>query len=66
MYMDDIKIFAKKEKEPETLTRTIRIYSQDRGMGFVREKCIILIMKNGNRQLTDKIEQANQESKRTV
>ena len=38
MYMDDIKIFAKNEKELETLVQTIRIYSQDIGMEFGIEK----------------------------
>ena len=38
MYMDDIKIFAKNEKELETLIRTVRIYSQDIGMEFSIEK----------------------------
>ena len=32
--MDDIKLFAKNEKEQETLIQTISIYSQDIGMGF--------------------------------
>ena len=36
MYMNDVKLFAKKknEKELETLIHTIRIYSQDIGMEF--------------------------------
>ena len=38
MYMDDIKLFAKNEKELETLIHTIRIYSQDIGMKFGIEK----------------------------
>ena len=29
MYMDDIKLFAKNEKELETLIPTVRIYSED-------------------------------------
>ena len=32
MHMDDIKLFAKYEKEPETVIHTVRIYSQDIGM----------------------------------
>ncbi len=32
MYMDDIKLFAKNEKELETLIQTVRIYSQNIGM----------------------------------
>ena len=46
MYMDDIKLFAKNEKELETLIHTIRIYSQDIGMEFGIEKCVLLVMKN--------------------
>ena len=34
MYMDDIKLFAKNEKELETLIHAVRIYSQDLGMEF--------------------------------
>ena len=34
MYMDDIKLFTKNEKELETLIHTVRIYSQDIGMEF--------------------------------
>ena len=38
MYMDDIKLFATKEKELETLIHAVRIYSQDIGMEFGIEK----------------------------
>ncbi len=29
LYMDDIKLFAKNEKELETLIHSVKIYSQD-------------------------------------
>ena len=61
MYMDDIKLFAKNEKELETLIHTIRIYSQDIGMEFGIEKCALLVMKSGKRHLTDGIELPNQD-----
>ena len=32
--MDDIKLFAKNEKELETLIHAVRMYSQDIGMAF--------------------------------
>ena len=32
MYLDDTKLFAKNEKEIETLIHAVRIYSQDTGM----------------------------------
>ena len=34
MYMDDIKLFAKNEKELEILIQALRIYSDDIGMEF--------------------------------
>ena len=34
MYMDGIKLFAKNEKELETLKQVVTIYSQDLGMEF--------------------------------
>ena len=46
-YMDDIKLFAKNEKELETLIRAVRIYSQDIGMEYGIEKCAMLVMKSG-------------------
>ena len=49
MYMDNIKLFAKNEKELETLTQTIRMYSQDTGMDFSIEKCALLILRSGKR-----------------
>ena len=60
MYMDDIKLFAKNEKEMETLIRTVRIYSQDIGMEFGIEIYAMLVMKSGKRHMTDGMELANQ------
>ena len=57
MYMDDIKLFAKNEKELETLIHAVRIYSPDIGMEFCIEKCAMLLMKSGKRYLTDGLEQ---------
>ena len=54
--MDDIKLFAKNEKELETLIQTIRIYSKDIGMEFRIEKCALLIMKNRKREAAEGIE----------
>ena len=46
MDMDDIILFAKNEKELETLIYAIRIYSQDIRMEFGIEKCAMLVMKS--------------------
>ena len=53
MYMDEIKLFAKNEKELETLIHAEGIYSQDIGIEFGIKKCTMLIMKSGKRHLTD-------------
>ena len=43
--MDHVKLFAKNEKEQETLIQTVRMHKQDIGMEFGFEKCAMLIMK---------------------
>ena len=60
MYIDDIKLFAKNEKELETLIQTVRIYSQDIGMEFGIEKCTMLVMKSDKQQMTERVELPNQ------
>ena len=47
MYLDDIKLFAKYEKELENLIHAVRIYSQDIEMEFGIENCTMLVMKSG-------------------
>ena len=66
MYKDDIELFAKNEKELETLVYAVRIYSKDIGMEFGIEKSAMLVMKNGKRHLTDKMELLNQEGIRKL
>ena len=65
MYMDDIKLFTKDEKELETLIQTMRIYSQDIRMEFGIEKYVIPRMKSRS-QITEEIELLNQERVRTL
>ena len=57
--MDDIKLFAKNEKELETLIHEVRIYSQDIGMESDREKCAMIVMKSVKRHMTDGMELPN-------
>ena len=66
MYMDDIKLFAKKCKELETLIHAVRIYNQDIGMESGIEKCAMLVIKSGKRHLTDGMELPNQDKIRTL
>ena len=66
MYMNDIKLLAKNEKELETLINAVRIYSQDIGMEFGIEKCAMLVKKSGKRHITDEMELPNQDKIRTL
>ena len=66
MYMEDIKLFAKNEKELETLIHAVRIYSHDIGMEFGIGKCAMLVMKSGKRHLTEAMELPNQDKTRTL
>ena len=61
--MEDIKLFAKNEKELETLIHAVRIYSQDIGTEFGIEKCA---MKSGKRHITDGMELPNHDKIRTL
>ena len=55
LYIDDIKVFAKNEKELETLIQTVRICSQNIGIQFGIEKCAMLEMKSSKRHKTEKL-----------
>ena len=56
MCIDEIKLFAKNEKELETLIQPVRKQSQ---IISDIEKCAMLIIKNGKRQITEGIEPPN-------
>ena len=50
----------------EALIQAVDIYSKDIGMEFGKEKCAMLIMKSGRRQMTEVIEQPNKRKIRTL
>ena len=60
MYMDEIKVLAKRWKQLKTSIQTIRIYKQGIGMEFDIKWYAMLIMKSGKRQIIGGIEQPNQ------
>ena len=66
MYIDDIKLFAKNEKEQEILICAVRICSQNIGIEFGVEKCAMLVMKSGKRHQTGRMELPNQHMIRTL
>ena len=47
LFMDDLKLFGKNEKEIETLMNTVRIFSNDIRMEFGISKCGVLMIKRG-------------------
>ena len=66
MDMDDIKLFAKNEKQLETLIHAVRIYSRDIGMEFGIEKYAMHVMKSSKRHMTDGMELPNHDKIRTL
>ena len=66
MNMDDKKLFAKNEKNKTKTKPESEENSDDIGMKFVIEKCAMLIMKSGKRQMTEGRELLNQEKIRTL
>ena len=66
MYRDEIKLFAKNEKDLEAPLQTVRIYRQGIGMEFGIEKCAMLVMKSRKQYMTEGIELLNQEKIRTL
>ena len=66
MYMGDIKLFAKNEKQLEAHIHTVKIYRQDRGITFCIEKRALLVMKSSKRHLTDGMELRHPYKTRTL
>ena len=66
MYMEDIKLFDKNEKELETIIQAIRIYNQDIGIKIGTDKCAMLVMKSEKQHMMEGIEILNQEKIRTL
>ena len=58
--------FQKNKKELENLIQTVRIYSQNIGMESDIEKCAILVIKSGKRQMTEGVKVPNQIVVRTL
>ena len=47
VFMDDLKLISKSEKQMDTLVRTVHVFSTDIGIEFGMKKCGILTMKRG-------------------
>ena len=66
MHIDEFKLFAKNEKELETLIQTVRIYSQYIGMEFGIEKRTMLVVKSNKPHMLEGVEQPNEYKIRTL
>ena len=55
LFMDNQKLFAKNEKEIDSLMQTVRIFSDDIGIKSGLEKCAAMTMKRGKRVHSDRI-----------
>ena len=44
LFMDDLKLYSRNEKELDSLVQTILIFSKDIGMEFGIEKCTMLVI----------------------
>ena len=56
LFMDDLKLYGKTERELQSLLHTVRIISKDTGMEFGIDKCSIVHIKKGktcNMELSD-------------
>ena len=55
LFMDDLKLYSKNEKELDSLIQTVRLFSADIGMEFGIEKCAVLVMKKGKLVKSERI-----------
>ena len=47
LFMDDLKLYAKSERELNFLFQIVRTFSDDVGMIFGLDKCAVLVLKRG-------------------
>ena len=53
LYMDDLKLYAKNEKDLTALIETVRIFTKDICMEFGLDKCARQIIHRGKIKMTD-------------
>ena len=51
LYMDDLKLYGKNEKEIDALTNTVRIFSDDINMSFGLDKCAKVTINRGKMEI---------------
>ena len=48
LFMDDLKLYSKSERVLDSFSHTVRIFSEEIGMQFGIDKCVMLVMKKEN------------------
>ena len=59
LFMDDLKLYGKNEKQIDTLLNTVRIFSKDIGMEFGINKCATVNIKRGRKVTSEGIQLPN-------
>ena len=47
LFMDDLKLYSRSEKELNSLVQTVHVFRADIGIEFDIEKCSMLVMEEG-------------------
>ena len=55
LFMDDLKLFGRNEKELKGLVDLVSVYSRDIGMEFGLDKCAVLVIRQGAKVKTEGI-----------
>ena len=66
LFMDDLKLYGKNEKQIDSLVRTVHILSTDTGIEIEIRKCGLLILKRGKIVRHQGIELPNRETMKEV
>ena len=66
LFMDDLRLYSKSERELYSLIQTVRIFSDDVSMVFSLGKCTGLVLKRGKMVRTEGIELPDRKYMREV
>ena len=61
LFMDDVKLYASKSDEIDSLVQTVRFCIQDLGMKFGIKECATLVLKRGKMSYSEGINLVNNE-----
>ena len=53
LFMDDLKLYVKNERQLNSSINTVHIFSQEIGMKFGMDKCKVLTMQQGRMKHSD-------------